>query len=143
MRPATKFQSRTDYFAPDAIKEREKYLAEFFVAGPYDYAMLLTLLGVWNDQFTDGTCRHALWIAKPQSAAGAAPDPPVFKLELSKRIASRLARWKWLNYSEAHDETELGFLILSLAAAGYLPRDSVDKALKLFAESAMGPLFQG
>ena len=55
--PATMFQSRIDYFAPDAMKEREKYLAEFFVAGPYDYAMLLTLLGVWNDQFTDGTCR--------------------------------------------------------------------------------------
>ena len=52
-------------------------------------------------------------------------DTPVLKLELSKRIASRLAKWKWLDYSEAHDETELGFLNLSLAAAGYLPRDTV------------------
>ena len=41
--PATKFQSRADYLAPDAIKEREKYLAELFVAGHYDYAMLFTL----------------------------------------------------------------------------------------------------
>ena len=72
---------------------------------------------------------------------GAAPDSPVLKLELSKRIASRLARGKWLNCSEAHGEMELGFLNLSLAAAGYLPRDSVDEASKLFAESAMGPLF--
>ena len=84
--PATKFQSRTDYFAPDAIKEREKYLAEFIVVRPYNYAMLVTLIGLWNDQFTDGTCRHALWIAKPQSIAGAALDPTlhVLKLELSK-----------------------------------------------------------
>ena len=64
----------------------------------------------------------------------------VLKLGVSKRIASRLAKWKWLNYSEAHDETELGFLNLSLVAAGYLSRDSVDEALLLFAESAMGPL---
>ena len=97
--PATKFQSKTGYFAPDVIKERETCLAEFFVAGPYDYAMLLTLLGVWNDQFIDGTCKHTLWIAKPQASAGAAPDAPVLKQELSKRIASRLARWKWLNYT--------------------------------------------
>ena len=56
--PATKFLSDTDYFVPDAIKEREECLAEFFVERPYDYAMLLTLFGVWNDQFTDGTCKH-------------------------------------------------------------------------------------
>ena len=49
--PAMKFVSKTDYFSPDAIKERALRLTEFFVRGPYDYAMLLTLLGVWNDQF--------------------------------------------------------------------------------------------
>ena len=90
--------------------------------------MLLTLLGVWNDQFTDGSCKHSLWIAKPQAAADAQAPPaaPELKLELSKRIAARLAKWKWLNYSEASDETELGFLNLSLATAGYLPRGTVD-----------------
>ena len=50
-------------------------------------------MGEWNDQFTDGTCKHTLWIAKPQAAAGAAPDAPELKLELSKRIASRLDRF--------------------------------------------------
>ena len=62
------------------------------------------------------------------------------KLELGKRIASRLAKWKWLNYGEASDETELGFLKLSLAAAGYLPCDTVDEALQLSSESALGPI---
>ena len=108
--PAMKFQSKTDYFLPDAIKGQALRLAEFLVRGPYDYAMLLTLLGVWNDQFTDGSCKHSLWIAKPQAAADAPPAAPELKLELSKRIAARLAKWKWLNYSEASDETELGFL---------------------------------
>ena len=102
--------------------------------------MLLTLLGVWNDQFTDGSCKHSLWIAKPQAAADAAPAASELKLELSKRISARLAKWKWLNYSEASDETELGFLNLSLAAAGYLPRETVAEALHLFSESAMGPI---
>ena len=90
--------------------------------------MLPTVLGVRNDQFTYGTCRHALWIAKTQSVAGATPDPPVLKLEQSKRSASRLARWKWPKYSEAHDEMEHGILNLSLVAAGYLTRESVDEA---------------
>ena len=101
--PATKFLSGTDYFEPDAVKVREDCLSEFLVdEGPYDYGhdygMLLTLLGVWNDQFCDGTCKYALWIAKPQAAVGAAPVLPVLKQELSKRIAFRLARWKWLNH---------------------------------------------
>ena len=119
--PPTEFLSETDYFEQDKIKEREDCLIEFLFEGPYDYGMLLTLLGVWNDQFCDGTCKHALWIAKPQTAVGAVPVVPVLKQELSRRIAFRLARWKWLNYNEAHDETVLGFLNLSLAAAGYLP----------------------
>ena len=87
--------------------------------------MLLTLLGVWNDQFCDGTWKHVLWIAKPQAAAGATPDPSALKQGLAKRIASRLARWKWLKYSDASDETDLGFLNLSLAAIGYLPRKTI------------------
>jgi hypothetical protein len=140
--PATKFQAKTDYFTPDSIRERVTHLTDFFVQGPYNYEMLLSLLGVWNDQFTDGSCKHSLWIAKPQAAADAPPDAPELKLELGKRIASRLAKWKWLNYSEASDETELGFLNLSLAAAGYLPRDTVDEALQLFSESALGPICQ-
>ena len=134
--PAVKFQAKTDYFTPDSIKERVPHLTEFFVLGPYDYDMRISLLGVWNDQFTDGSCKHPLWIAKPQAAA----DAPALKQELAKRIASRLAKWRWLNYSEASDETDLGFLNLSLAAAGYLPRNTVDEALLLFSESALGPI---
>ena len=102
--------------------------------------MLLTLLGVWNDLFTDGSCKHSLWIAKPQAAADAPPSGLVLKLELSKGISARLAKWKWLSYSEASDETELGFLNLSLAAPGYLPRDTVDEPLHLFSESALGDI---
>ena len=97
-----------------------------------------------HDQFWDGTCKHALWIAKPQAAAGAAPVLPVLKHEPSKRIAFRLARPRGSTsclstYTEADDETDLDFLNLSLAAAGYLPRATVDEALALLPESAMAP----
>jgi hypothetical protein len=136
---AMKFQAKTDYFTTDSIRERVTHLTDFFAQGPYDYDMLLSLLEVRNDQFTDGSCKHSLWIAKPQAAADAPPNAPELKLELSKRIASRLIKWKWLNYSEASDETKLGFLNLSLAPAGYLPRDTVDEALQLFSESTLGP----
>ena len=109
---AMKFQAKTDYFTPDPIRERVTHLTDFFAQGSYDYDMLLPLLEVWNGQFTDGskTCKHSLWIAKHQAAADAPPNAPELKLELSKRIASRLTKWKWLNYSEASDETKLGFL---------------------------------
>ena len=64
--PATKFQSGMDYFDPESIKEREEILAEFLLEEPYVYGMLLILLGVWNDNFCDGTCKHPLWLAKPR-----------------------------------------------------------------------------
>ena len=87
-----KFQVKTEYFTPDAIRERVTHLTDSFAQGPYDYDMLLSLLGVWNDQFTDGSCKYLLWIAKPQAAADVPPDAPELKLELSKRIASRLVK---------------------------------------------------
>jgi hypothetical protein len=130
--PATKFKSDTDYFCPAALREREFCLTEYLERGPFNYDMLLTLLGLWNDNFTDGTCKHASHIAKPQAPAGMEPDNIALKKELASRVAVRLASWKWLNYAEASDETALGFLNLSLAAAGYLPRDSVEAALDLF-----------
>ena len=138
--PATKFKSDTDYFCPAALREREFCLTEYLERGPFNYDMLLTLLGLWNDNFTDGTCKHASHIAKPQAPAGMEPDNIALKKELASRVAIRLASWKWLNYAEASDETALGFLNLSLAAAGYLPRDSVEAALDLFANGAMGPV---
>jgi hypothetical protein len=75
----------TDYFEQDNIKERDREdcATEFLFEGPYDYGMLLTLLGVWNDQFCDGTCKRALWIAKPEAAAGATPVLPVLEVEVT------------------------------------------------------------
>ena len=61
--------------------------------------------------------------------ASAAPDLPALKQGLAKRIAYRLARWKWFCYTDASDETGRCVLNLSLAAAGYLPREAVDEAL--------------
>ena len=138
--PATKFKSDTDYFNSAALREREFCLADYLERGPFNYDMLLTLLRLWNDNCTDNTCKHASHIAKPQAPAGMEPDNVALKKELAKRLAIRLASWKWLNYAEASDETHLGFLNLSLAAAGYLPRDTVEAALDLFANGAMGPV---
>ena len=72
--------------------------------------------------------------------ASAAPDLPALKQGLAKRIAYRLARWKWFCYTDASDETGIGFLDLSLVAAAYLPRETVDEVLALLANSASDDL---
>ena len=47
---------------------------------------------------------------------------------------------KWLDYDNATDEDELGFLNISLVIVGYYPRSTREEAWELFANTAHGPI---
>ena len=137
--PTFKYSPRADYFTDAAITSRA-LLMKKLLPQLLTYDQMLKLREDFMSLVTDQTAKHPRWIPKPQADAAASPSQELLKEKLADRLAKPLASMKWLDYDNATDEDELGFLNVSLVVAGYYPRETREEAWELFGKTALGPI---
>jgi hypothetical protein len=130
---------------PAWVAERTATLESFLCNGPATFEELLVIRDLCNAVLALGNSAHSLWIKKPNQAGLDFADRDqerTYRLELSRRIATKFAMLPYLDYDRATEEEDLTVLMLSMLQAGFRPLGSAEEIYSFFESQAPYPMFR-